>query len=288
MAQYTTDQLVAIVRGEGLSATPRLVRDWSELGLLDRPERHGLGRGAGSTAMWDGNQLELLRALLRQRRDNGSSIHALTNAPVGLWLYFGDEYVPLRQVRRALRTWSGPARASSVVRADAAAKEVVDNLTHPSASRRARKWLRELLRELQAGTDVPEEDLLKAARAVIDPLREGPRGPVTAPLTPEAYIQTIAAITRGFEVLDTAPAAIYEEARKLIRANLAAYAREQPAYALDPNIGHVYEPPTDQLVLNRACHDLVLALGLLAQHHERAELSTGGNRRRRTPFRHTP
>jgi hypothetical protein len=59
VAEYTADQMVAAATGEGLPSSRRLVRDWVELGLLDRPRKRGLGRGKGTVAIWSENQLQL-------------------------------------------------------------------------------------------------------------------------------------------------------------------------------------------------------------------------------------
>ena len=59
------------------------------------------------------SQRNLFLTLLHHRSGNG--INSLARIPVGIWMYWGDEYVPLRQVRRAqpmrLRYEPAPGRA---------------------------------------------------------------------------------------------------------------------------------------------------------------------------------
>ena len=48
--QHTMQELIATAKEAGYSPTPRMVQDWIELGLLDRPERHGRGYRRGISA----------------------------------------------------------------------------------------------------------------------------------------------------------------------------------------------------------------------------------------------
>src|SRR4051794_28252688 len=111
--RYSTDALVDLARSHGERASARLILDWVSAGLLDRPERRGLGRGKGSVATWPIVQAEIFLALLRQRHEV-KQIAALCKLPVWCWLYYGDCTVPLRQVQRAILTWGGMAKTGSL------------------------------------------------------------------------------------------------------------------------------------------------------------------------------
>src|SRR5262245_40363698 len=105
--------MLQAARDAGFSPTGRLMTDWVSLGLLDQAHRRGLGRGKGTAATWPEEQLRLFLVLLQQRETVKRMI-SLCNIPVGIWLWWGDRFVPLGQARRALRTWSGvasPARS---------------------------------------------------------------------------------------------------------------------------------------------------------------------------------
>lgn len=97
--------MVAGALVQRFKATERLFTDWQEAGLIDRPEKRGLGRGRGISALWPESQMKLWLLLLKKRGDI-TQVPVLCNIPVGLWLYFGDRYVPIRQVRKCMRTWS--------------------------------------------------------------------------------------------------------------------------------------------------------------------------------------
>jgi hypothetical protein len=63
--------------------------------------------------VWSENQAQLFFALLKQRQSQ-RQIGALANIPIYLWLHWGDDYVPQRQLRRAMRTYAqGATRAST-------------------------------------------------------------------------------------------------------------------------------------------------------------------------------
>src|SRR5258708_18588146 len=77
----------------GYEVTVRLVRDWTQAGLLDRPRKRPAGRGRGSSpALYPENQRKLLLTLLSKRP--GNSIKSLARIPAGIWMYWGDEDVP--------------------------------------------------------------------------------------------------------------------------------------------------------------------------------------------------
>ena len=105
---YTAADLAADATAAGAPVSTRLITDWVERGLLDRPRRRGLGRGRGTVATWPENQRQLFLALLDQRRRGVKRLATLCNLPVTIWLDSEGldlEYVPLRQVRRCLATW---------------------------------------------------------------------------------------------------------------------------------------------------------------------------------------
>jgi hypothetical protein len=103
--RYTKDQMVGAAVAQGHRASDRLLTDWQAAGLLDQPTKRGLGRGKGIEALWPESQLRLWLILL-EKRVTITQVPVLCNVPVGLWLYFGDEYAPLRQVRKCMKTWS--------------------------------------------------------------------------------------------------------------------------------------------------------------------------------------
>ena len=75
---WNAEDLSTVAEAEGLHATPRLIRDWGDLGLLDRPPVRGHGPRLGvALTVWPDEQRQLLLVLLRKRQE-GAPIPALT------------------------------------------------------------------------------------------------------------------------------------------------------------------------------------------------------------------
>lgn len=109
---YTRAEMFEVLKDRGLTPpTQRTFSDWCERGLIDRSSsRPGAGRGKGSHGgRWPGTQVELLATIAGKRAEVGDirrAVGALANIPVFIWLGWGEEYVPIRQVRRAVGTWA--------------------------------------------------------------------------------------------------------------------------------------------------------------------------------------
>lgn len=108
---YTRAEMFDVLSERGLTPpTARAFSDWVERGLIDRStSRPGAGRGKGSQGgRWPRAQLELLAIIVAKREqvpDRGAIV-ALANIPTFLWLGWGEEYAPIRQVRRCVGTWA--------------------------------------------------------------------------------------------------------------------------------------------------------------------------------------
>jgi hypothetical protein len=169
---YTWPELVAEAHRRGLAASRALIRDWVQLGLLDRPTPgRGLGRGRGRTlGTWSPGQRELFLEMLwqRQRAPAPPSIGALSNLPVWLWLTGRPAVESLSQVRRALATWATAPRRVSDDAVIADATRAVRRFARPGASRRARLKLRLALTDLATGGEFEPTWLLERVAAVTD------------------------------------------------------------------------------------------------------------------------
>lgn len=272
----TIDDLVADAAAAGYAVTVRLVRDWTQAGLLDRPRKRPAGRGRGSSpALYPENQRKLLLTLLSKRPGNG--IKSLARIPVGIWMYWGDEYVPLRQARRALLTFVGDPRLS-FHRAEETARAMLGQLDHPAATRAARRELRTVLTDIAYTGHL---DVERLERALFDVFEPGSRllrravGHPDAPLMVESVIGVLQARLTAIDLLrqDKVSESAFYQARY---AHLMAYAeyaaRLQPRFAgsAPPQAPDMYEPITAEKALNECCLNLLTTIGLEAMYPERA------------------
>jgi hypothetical protein len=271
----TIDQLVADAAATGHRVTARLVRDWTEVGLLDYPQRRSAGKGHGSRrALYPATQRNLFLTLLRHRHDNG--ISSLARIPVGIWIYWGDDFVPLRQARLAMNTWIGDPRAG-LRRARETAGVIVRQLDNPAATQAARRELREALADLAYTGRADFERLEHAVTAVFDAgfgTLSRAVGHPAAPVTADSVIVAIKARLKAVELLraDQVTDEDFYGARRGHLVSYAEYAAQQQALAMQapPDNPGMYEPVTAENALNACCGHLLTTIGLASFYPERA------------------
>jgi hypothetical protein len=281
----TIDDLVADAAAGGYKITERLVRDWTEHGLLDNPRKRPAGKGLGSApALYPASQRNLLLTLLHHRP--GKSISSLARIPVGIWMYWGEDYVPLRQARRALMRYLGDPRGPNYLRdatrasrerAKTAARAILGQLDSPQATRKARQELLRVLTESAYTGRLDFPLLERAVRAVFEPGTTNIRraiGHPAAPITTESFIAvTRARLTAVTEL--TASRVSDEMLTKARDAHLFAYAeyvaRQPFLAAAPPGIPELYASVTAEDTLSNCCGHLLSALGLEIMRPAQAE-----------------
>lgn len=260
---YSRAQLLQAARARCANASERLITDWVERGLLDRPVRRGLGRGKGTAAGWPASQYRLWEQLLIHR-GRGAGIGDLCNLPVGLWIYFGDAYVQLRQVRRALATWTG--RYGGVRRwpeARAAARRLLSMLPDAAFRGRRRALVEDLARVLYNGFQ--QAGQAEAWRRDLVAAVETPGPDQLLPL-PQAQVDVLMARLEVVRQLDHLADSSFHWARVFLLSGLDGYQREHQRIAEHYGPAVDAEPLTWNNLLPRACMDLltVLGMGILA------------------------
>jgi hypothetical protein len=169
---------------------------------MDQGRRVGLGRGRGTAWTWSENQGLLFLQLLAHRQA-GYGRAPLCNIPVWLWLVRGDDFVPLRQARRALGTWAGPVRHGAKHTAAAAARDTLDRWGQPRSSRSDRARFIAEMTKIGAGYPFDREAALRAVRAVIDPAGEGhPPPPSGMGMTADGIVTIMEARSEALRRLD--------------------------------------------------------------------------------------
>jgi hypothetical protein len=264
--RYTIADLCRDAEAHGFSATPRLITDWVELGLLDAPDRHGLGRARGSAAgTWSEAQRQLFLALLDKRREV-KHIAPLCNMPVWLWLFWGDEYAPLRQVRRALETWGGVrggTKGLSWAKAHASARQQVERWGSSLARPKDRQALVDALSKMIYKQQFDSDALVPLLERVFDPAHTGqPRGPLGAPVTPADYALLIRVRLEALAQLDALDNSLFEWARFMYLTMLPQYFQGQPQFAADPELGKLFTRPDINELVNNVCASLIGTIAL--------------------------
>jgi hypothetical protein len=244
------------------------------VGLLDNPRKRPAGKGHGSSpALYPANQRELLLTLLSKRPGNG--IKSLARIPVSIWMYWGDEYVPLRQARRALKTWIGDPRVS-MDRAKETAREILHQIDNPAATDAARRELVAVLADIAYRAQPDYDALEHAVRAVFEPGSRHVRravGHVTAPMMTDSVVGLIEARLTAVRLLlaDKVSEEAFYQARYAHLMAYADYALRQPALAASTALGkNIYEPVTAEIAINTCCGHLLTTIGLENLYPERA------------------
>jgi len=283
----TIDDLVTDATAAGYQANARLIRDWTQQGLLDYPQRRPAGKGHGSAAaLYPASQRNLLLTLLHHRP--GKSISSLARIPVAIWMYWGDEYVPLRQAHRALlrhlgdpqsRAYAREATRASKDRAHATARAVLRQLDNPRATPAARRELLDVLTET-AWTGRPDFGMLeRAITAVFDAGSTQIRrviGHPVAPVTTEAMVTSVRARLAAVSAL-TAGQVTGEMLTQARDAHLFSYAeyvamQSALATAAPHGVPQLYAPVTAEDTLANCCGNLLSTLGLEILFPQQAEL----------------
>jgi hypothetical protein len=261
--RYAMENLIRAANEAGFDPTPRLVQDWVARGLLDRPERHGRGRGKGVSATWSEEQRGLFCSLLDKRR-SVNQVAPLCNIPVWTWLYFGDTYVSLRQVRRALNTW-GEQKASWTT-AKRTAQQVLGDASHPRARFKDKQAFLEAAARmfLHPSRAFDEEVFLPLLKCVFDPKETGlSRTLGGMEFTPEAFIEIMKARMRALNDLagDRIDDSLFHWARYTNIVARAGYQWQLAHMTTAGTATGLTLPGIDTIVLT-ACRDLLTILGL--------------------------
>lgn len=269
--EWTNLDLMLEAGVRGYSLTERQIVDWTARGLIDQPRRRGTGRGSERAVRSD-NQARLLFELLRMHRHT-PKLAALANMPVYVWLGWGENYVSIRQVRRAMRTFvighaNEPAR-----KARQSASDHIARLGLGKVPKAVRTRLEDVLIAMssapQAGLGKHRDEFERALRDVVAPERTDLELPQI-----ETTVALVDARMRG--------AAIFREGNdqetfpdSLMRRLQAFYKATRPDY-----IASTGRPPAEvnEEMMNQACVNLLTMLG-----SELPRLDTPRRNRRDTP-----
>jgi len=272
--RYRAEDFLSAANSAGMPRSKPWLRSCVRDGLLDQPERHGLPgqRGGRAPGTWPETQFQLFLALLDQMQKGVRQTATLCNVPVSLWLYFGPEYVPVRQVRRALGTYGAQYRATSARRGRYTARRLARLFAGgPDMSRRARDQLVEAIVTASRSGRLDRDSLIASVGRIFDPEQRGrTMGPDRARLSPEGWVRTIEARLTALDRLDALEDWAFEDARLAHHRHLAEYVELQPKFARDREIGAMFEPITLEGLFSSACIDTLTIFGFLELARKRS------------------
>ena len=173
-----------------------------------------------------------------------------------IWLYWGEDYVPLRQVRRALETYSEVRKSAHRHDYPRAARALVRSLARRGADPRAKAATVDLLVDAARARHLDLDALRPLLVEVVG--RADPTAQMDGPRALFTIAAEWAAVTRFDELAD----GHFRWARAFSLYGQADYARSGPVLAADPRFGAMHQPFDLQHLANRACQDVLFVLGM--------------------------
>jgi hypothetical protein len=256
---YSRNGMVEQAHLAGYRTSARLVSDWADLGLLDHPARVANPNGRGAYYVWSDIQRDLFVTLLA-KRGGVKAVASLATIPVSVWVYWGDEWIRLSQVRRALGTWVGEVgKQRSRERACAHAQTIVRSLVaREGQMTNGQRALRDALADALFTGMFARDAIEPLVRSVLLEANERGRwGPFQ--YTEVELVDELEVMHLAVDNLADFTEGDFHEARARQRQTLLQYAREQPRLAAA--FGGSFEDPNLEMILNGACRHLLENLG---------------------------
>ena len=254
-SRFTKEEMLRLAASAGLPADGTLFDRWVTQGLLDAAQTEGRGYRSGVLRTWPGGQAQLWLTLLSKRRE-GAKPRDLANGPVFIWLLWGEDYVPLRQVRRVVETWAEVGRKAPRHDYRHAARRLVKDVAAPGVDHHARDALVEALVDSARARDLDEERVEALVRRVV-----GARD-ASAEVDGPRIFESLRAQFAGVRTFAKFGNAEFKWARALYLVASQSYARDWPQLAADPRFGRLYEPYDAAHIVNGAAGRIVFILGL--------------------------
>ncbi|MFF2954945.1 hypothetical protein ACFVVU_26805 [Kitasatospora sp. NPDC057965] len=259
----TAEDLVVDARELGVQASPRMITDYVEVGLLAPPQYRKTTQRGSDQRVFPPEQRRLFYELCRaKQRSTLPRVPHRTIIPVVLYMWLTDDTViPVEQASRALRTHALATGINAEARRRQSANQVIEQFAHPSATMAQRLRVAQLIRSGEQ-TQRPDWNALADALAVLaSPWRvEGPPeivrglGPPRMPITTDHVIamwEARWAVTQKLRT-ESVPAAKLLTARTAARQSWAEYWVDRPALMREAgNLAHIFDIPDDQEQLAR-------------------------------------
>ncbi|MEU0429762.1 hypothetical protein ABZ235_40585 [Streptomyces canus] len=255
----TAADLVADALALGVKASPRMVTDWVEGGLLANPESRKTSAHGSDPRVFPREQRELFARLLQAReRSPLGRVPQRSLVRVVLYLWLIDDTVVLTpQARRAFRTHARETGKTTAVRRRETVRAIVEQIAHPAASFKQRRTAQLLIEEGERTGRIDLDKLTSVLTELYSPWQvqpgmprieravPGPFGPVTL----QHYIATWRARQRMIRRLrhEEIDEAELDRVRAVHRPEWAGYEAQRSALAAGGGgefAAHFAEPAT--------------------------------------------
>lgn len=252
----------------------RLISQWIDLGLLPKGQRIGRGSkgGKGAKYEWGDKDLPTFISLLAQQREV-RHLAIVAIIPVATWLYWGDEWTELPQVRRAIRTWWSRTDKVGARASEQLAKSITRAVTPRETSRVDRDEFKSSIEYATFNRTFAREEIISKLESVrrSDPT-DGLIGQLGIPsdLLVDGMFAMRVVMDRLKDPDDAVVTdAMFEDARRRVNLGGWQYLTQWSQLHSTPNIGESFERPTIELFVNHACSDLLRDLGMQLMLQER-------------------
>jgi hypothetical protein len=268
MSEYTKEQLIIESRELGYPVSEKKFERWVDWGLLDTATPVGRQRGAGVGRFWPERQRKLFLCLVEQHEAH--SIRVLGNIPIFIWLWWGEDYIPIWQARRLMENFT---RARSPRNW---ARQIVSDFARPGADTGAKfrltdrltqyagEYTRDLVKSSRFNRSIEKESLFQnLLNEIQELLIEVVGSSNTTELTDGSRVFTLLAVRWYFmdhfgELNDND----FRKARLIYLRSKNSYIVEYSRLVTDTRFGKLHEFPTLQNLVLNAVGDLRTVLSM--------------------------
>jgi hypothetical protein len=239
-------------------ANKALITAWEKPGILDerRYVPRGPRGGRGANYEWSDEQAVVFLTALQWRR-NFTRLADLCTVPISLWLYMDDGFLPLRQVRKAMRTWifrnQGTIREEETL---AHARWVVKTYCPPETPPKVKRWLRDEVAEIFS---THAYDFDRTVRVFEEALPEK-WGPLETP--PKTFALAVMVPAIAMDRFDELTDDDFVQARLRQRATLPEYLDRHPDLASSDEYDGMFKKGDLAQLIREASQDVTTLLGM--------------------------
>jgi hypothetical protein len=268
VVEYTRAELVTIAQAAGFPhANEALVSAWAQDGLLAKGVNIGRGKGGdrGALYVWSEAQKNLFLSVLKFHVPGTKAVPRLLGIPTCTWLYWGWQYVPLVQLRKAMEKWSfhRTKAGHNLRRTEPDVRRVVKTWRDPSGSAADRRALEDALTDAYVHQTWDTSRLLRLGRAALDPAGHR-KLRLPRETTIEDVITLLLLEMHGHQLLPKATDEQFAHVQHAQRQHARNYIRNWRRTAKEASdIPIDFEPPSVAMFMDLSCSDVVQQLGLI-------------------------